>query len=37
MAWATRIRMEPRTNTIELENYTSEPVRLLNLQLEVLK
>jgi len=37
MAWATRIRMDNRTNTIDLENYTSEPVRLLNLQLDVLK
>lgn len=37
MAWATRIRMDKRTNAIELENYTSEPVRLLNLQLEALK
>ena len=37
MAWATRIRMATLTNAIEPENYSSEPVRLLNLKLEALK
>ena len=36
MAWATRIHMDNRTNTIQIENDTSEPVRLLNLQPDVL-
>jgi hypothetical protein len=37
MAYATQIRFDKESNTIELENYTSEPVRLNNLTLEVQK
>jgi hypothetical protein len=37
MAYATQIRFDKGTNTIELENYASEPVRLNNLVLEAKK
>ncbi len=37
MAYATAITFNKKTNTIELENYSSEPVRLNNLELEVRK
>ena len=37
MAYATQINFDKKKNTIELENYSSEPVRLNNLQLEVRK
>jgi hypothetical protein len=37
MAYATQILFDKKTNTIELENYSSEPVRLNNLVLEVRK
>ena len=37
MAYATQIRFDKKTNSIELENYSSEPVRLNNLELEVRK
>jgi hypothetical protein len=34
MAYATQINFDKKKNTIELENYSSEPVRLNNLELE---
>ena len=37
MAYATQINFDKKKNTIELENYSSEPVRLNNLELEVKK
>jgi hypothetical protein len=37
MAYATRINFDKKKNEIELENYSSEPVRLNNLVLEVRK
>ena len=37
MAYATQITFNKKTNSIELENYSSEPVRLNNLELEVRK
>ena len=37
MAYATQINFDKKKNTIELENYSSEPVRLNNLALEVKK
>jgi len=37
MAYATQINFDKKTNTIELENYSSEPVRLNQLVLEVVK
>jgi hypothetical protein len=37
MAYATQISFDKKTNSIELENYASEPVRLNNLELEVKK
>jgi len=37
MAYATQIAFDKKKNTIELENYSSEPVRLNNLELEVKK
>lgn len=37
MAVATQISFDKKKNTIELENYSSEPVRLNNLVLEVKK
>ena len=37
MAYATAISFNKKTNTIELENYSTEPVRLNNLELEVRK
>jgi hypothetical protein len=37
MAYATQISFDKKKNTIEIENYSSEPVRLNNLQLEVRK
>ena len=37
MAYATQIVFDKSRNTIEIENYSSEPVRLNNLQLEVRK
>lgn len=35
MAYATQIRFDKKKNHIELENYSSEPVRLNNLKLSV--
>jgi hypothetical protein len=37
MAYATQISFDKKKNTIELEYYSSEPVRLNNLKLEVVK
>jgi hypothetical protein len=37
MAYATQIKFDKKNNSIELENYSSEPVRLNNLELEVRK
>jgi hypothetical protein len=37
MAYATQINFDKKKNAIELENYSSEPVRLNNLVLEVRK
>jgi hypothetical protein len=37
MAYATQILFDKKKNQIELENYSSEPVRLNNLTLEVKK
>jgi hypothetical protein len=37
MAYATQITFDKKRNQIELENYSSEPVRLQNLELEVRK
>ena len=37
LAYATQIMFDKGKNTIEIENYSSEPVRLNNLQLEVRK
>jgi hypothetical protein len=37
MAYATQINFDKNKNTIEIENYASEPVRLQNLELEVRK
>ena len=37
MAYATQISFDKKKNNIELENYSSEPVRLNNLELEVKK
>jgi hypothetical protein len=37
MAYATRIAFDKSKKTIELENYSSEPVRLNNLELDVKK
>ena len=37
MAYSTQIKFDKKTSTIELENYSSEPVRLQNLELEVRK
>jgi len=37
MAYATQIKFDKKTNSIELENYSTEPVRLNNLELEVKK
>jgi hypothetical protein len=37
MAYATQIMFDKKKNQIELENYSSEPVRLNNLTLEVEK
>jgi len=37
MAYATQINFDKKKNAIELENYSSEPVRLNNLELEVKK
>jgi len=37
MAYATKINFDKKKNNIELENYSSEPVRLTNLTLEVKK
>ncbi len=37
LAYATQITFDKKTNSIELENYSSEPVRLNNLELEVKK
>jgi len=37
MAVATQILFDKKKQAIELENYSSEPVRLQNLQLEVIK
>jgi hypothetical protein len=37
MAYATQILFDKKKNVVELENYSSEPVRLQNLELEVKK
>ena len=37
MAYATQLKFDKKKNTIELENYSSEPVRLNNLVLEARK
>jgi len=37
MAYATQITFDKKKNQIELENYSSEPVRLNNLEIEVRK
>jgi hypothetical protein len=37
MAYALQINFDKKKNTIELENYSSEPVRLNNLELEAKK
>jgi hypothetical protein len=37
MAYATQISFDKKKNTVELENYSSEPVRLNELRLEVVK
>jgi hypothetical protein len=37
MAYATQINFDKKKKSIELENYSSEPVRLNNLKLEVKK
>jgi hypothetical protein len=37
MAYATQIGFDKKKNTVELENYSSEPVRLNNLELTVKK
>jgi hypothetical protein len=37
MAYATQIQFDKKKNTVELENYSSEPVRLNNLELTVKK
>ena len=37
MAYATKITFDKNKNNVELENFTSEPVRLNNLRLEVKK
>ncbi len=37
MAYATQINFDKKKNSIELENYTTEPVRLNNLALETRK
>jgi hypothetical protein len=37
MAYATQIMFDKKKNQIELENYSSEPVRLNNLELETKK
>jgi hypothetical protein len=37
MAYATQINFDKKKNSIELENYSSEPVRLNELRLEVKK
>ena len=37
MAYATQINFDKKKNSIELENYSSEPVRLNELKLEVKK
>ena len=37
MAYATQIAFDKKKNTVELENYSSEPVRLNQLKLEVRK
>ena len=37
LAYATQILFDKKKNTIEIENYSSEPVRLNNLTLEVRK
>jgi hypothetical protein len=37
MAYATQLKFDKAANSIEIENYSSEPVRLNNLELEVRK
>ena len=37
MAYSTKIEFDKKKQVIELENYSSEPVRLNNLELEVTK
>ena len=37
MAYATQIKFDKKTNAVELENYSTEPVRLNNLELEARK
>jgi hypothetical protein len=35
--YATQIDFDKKKNTIEIENYSSEPVRLQNLELDIRK
>jgi len=37
LAYATKITFDKKKNNVELENYSSEPLRLINLELEVKK
>jgi hypothetical protein len=37
MAYATQITFDKKANSIGLENYSTEPVRLNNLELQVKK
>jgi len=37
MAYATKVTFDKKKNNVELENYSSEPVRLNNLELQVKK
>ena len=37
MAYAPQINFDKKKNAVELENYSSEPVRLNNLELEIRK
>jgi hypothetical protein len=37
MAYATKITFDKKKSNVELENYSSEPVRLNNLELQVKK
>ena len=37
LAYATQISFDKKKNSIEIENYSSEPVRLNELKLEIRK